>query len=50
MLADPATMKAVRKEAAGLESKGTWDNATVKEVEATKIEAKKPDRKFILDL
>ena len=48
MLPDPDAMKAVRKEAARLESKGTWDKSTVKEVETIKAEAKRIGQKVRL--
>ena len=47
MLADPDVMEAVRKEASGRESKGTWDMASVSEAEAeaSKVEVKKTGQK-----
>jgi len=41
MLKDPDAVAAVRKEADGLLSKGTWDLSTVKELEALKAESKR---------
>ena len=41
MLALPEAMQAVRKEAAGLEAKGTWDTTSVRECDAIKSEARK---------
>ena len=41
MLQTPEAMNTVKKEAAGLESKGTWDNTTVREQDAIKEEARR---------
>ena len=48
MLADPDALKAVRKEADGLEKKGTWDFSTVREKDAVAEEAKKKGYKVHL--
>ena len=48
MLADPDALKAVRKEADGLESKGTWDLGSVRECDAVREEAKKKGVKIHL--
>jgi hypothetical protein len=41
MLESPEAMQAVKKEASGLESKGTWDSTSVREAEAVKQEARR---------